>query len=38
MGTRGHPGPSKVAQEIDRALFEEALQVGHNRVFLKRET
>lgn len=33
--TRGHPGPSRVAQEIDRSRFRELLQVGHNRVFQK---
>lgn len=33
FATGGHPGPSLVAQEIDRARFEEVLQVGHNRVF-----
>jgi Methyltransferase domain len=32
-GTRGHPGPSRLAQEIDRSTFKELLQVGHNRVF-----
>jgi hypothetical protein len=31
----GHPGPSRLAQEIDRASFREILQVGHNRVFQK---
>ena len=31
----GHPGPSKVASEIDNKLFEEILSVGHNRVFKK---
>jgi cephalosporin hydroxylase len=34
--TTGHPGPSKVASEIDMDLFEEILSVGHNRVFKKR--
>ena len=34
--TAGHPGPSKVASEIDMDLFEEILSVGHNRVFKKR--
>ena len=29
----GHPGPSRVAGEIDKSLFEEILSVGHNRVF-----
>lgn len=33
FATRGHPGPSRVAQEIDRSQFREILQVGHNRVF-----
>jgi hypothetical protein len=33
--TRGHPGPSRLAEEIDRSRFNEILQVGHNRVFQK---
>jgi hypothetical protein len=33
--TAGHPGPSKVASEINLNLFEEILAVGHNRVFKK---
>ena len=33
--SNGHPGPSQVASEIDRSLFEEILSVGHNRVFRK---
>lgn len=33
--TPGHPGPSKVALEIDSNLFHEILSVGHNRVFKK---
>lgn len=33
--TAGHPGPSKVAFEIDLSLFKEILSVGHNRVFKK---
>jgi hypothetical protein len=33
--TPGHPGPSKVALEIDFNLFHEILSVGHNRVFKK---
>ncbi len=33
--TRGHPGPSRLAREIDRSRFREILQVGHNRVFQK---
>jgi hypothetical protein len=36
FATAGHPGPSKLAQEIDRQSFDEILQVGHNRVFQKR--
>lgn len=36
FATRGHPGPSKVAQEVDDKEFVEILQVGHNRVFQKR--
>jgi hypothetical protein len=35
FATRGHPGPSKVAEEISRDQFQEILQVGHNRVFQK---
>lgn len=34
-GSRGHPGPSRVAQEVDTIRFREILQVGHNRVFQK---
>ncbi len=30
---RGHPGPSRMAKEVDRSKFQEILQVGHNRVF-----
>jgi len=33
FATGGHPGPSRLAQEIDPAHFREILQVGHNRVF-----
>lgn len=33
FATRGHPGPSRLAGEIDRRRFAEILQVGHNRVF-----
>jgi predicted O-methyltransferase YrrM len=33
--TAGHPGPSKLASEIDINYFEEILSVGHNRVFKK---
>ena len=35
FATGGHPGPSKLASEIDSEKFEEILQVGHNRVFRK---
>ncbi|HEX4265693.1 MAG TPA: class I SAM-dependent methyltransferase [Verrucomicrobiae bacterium] len=35
FATAGHPGPSRLAQEIDRKQFRELLQVGHNRVFQK---
>jgi hypothetical protein len=35
FATGGHPGPSRLAEEIDRARFREILQVGHNRVFQK---
>ena len=35
FATGGHPGPSQLAQEIDRTQFREFLQVGHNRVFQK---
>lgn len=34
--TAGHPGPSKLAQEIDLTKFEEIISVGHNRVFRKK--
>ena len=37
FATGGHPGPSRVASEIDRSLFSEILQVGHNRVFQRHE-
>jgi hypothetical protein len=36
FATGGHPGPSRLASEIDRSMFQEILQVGHNRVFQKR--
>ena len=36
FATSGHPGPSRVAAEIDPAQFKEILQVGHNRVFQKK--
>jgi len=31
----GHPGPSRVASEINSNLFDEILSVGHNRIFKK---
>jgi hypothetical protein len=33
FATAGHPGPSRLATEIDRARFREILRVGHDRVF-----
>ena len=33
FATKGHPGPSRIAQQIDRKQFREILQVGHNRAF-----
>jgi hypothetical protein len=33
FATAGHPGPSRVAREIDGSQFQEILSVGHNRVF-----
>jgi len=33
FASKGHPGPSQVADEIDGASFREVLRVGHNRVF-----
>ncbi len=38
FATAGHPGPSRLAQEIRRPPFAEILQVGHNRVFQKLAT
>jgi hypothetical protein len=35
IASSGHPGPSGVASEIDSAKFQEILQVGHNRAFIK---
>lgn len=32
---KGHPGPSKAADEVDKSKFKEILKVGHNRVFQK---
>lgn len=36
FATAGHPGPSRLAEEIDPAIFLEILRVGHNRVFQKK--
>jgi SAM-dependent methyltransferase len=33
FASTGIEGPSSLAREIDRKIFEEILQVGHNRVF-----
>jgi len=33
FATAGHPGPSRVADEIGSGNFTEVLRVGHNRVF-----
>jgi hypothetical protein len=33
FATAGHPGPSRVAGEVNRNRFREILRVGHNRVF-----
>jgi hypothetical protein len=33
FATGGHPGPSRVAAEIDPSRFREVLRVGHNRVY-----
>jgi predicted O-methyltransferase YrrM len=33
--TAGHPGPSRVASEINLEIYQEFLSVGHNRVFIK---
>jgi hypothetical protein len=33
FATAGHPGPSRVAREVDETRFREILRVGHNRVF-----
>jgi hypothetical protein len=35
FATGGHPGPSRVAAEIDPSRFREVLRVGHNRAFEK---
>jgi hypothetical protein len=33
FASAGHPGPSRLASEIDSGSFREVLRVGHNRVF-----
>ena len=33
FASTGIEGPSSLAREIDRKIFEGILQVGHNRVF-----
>ncbi len=33
FSSKGHPGPSRIASEVDPGKFRELLQVGHNRVF-----
>jgi hypothetical protein len=35
FATAGHPGPSRLAAEIDTIGFREIFRVGHNRVFQK---
>jgi SAM-dependent methyltransferase len=35
FATVGHPGPSRLAQEIDGKRFREIVRVGHNRAFQK---
>jgi len=35
FATGGHPGPSRLAKEINSTQFKEILQVGHNRAFQK---
>ena len=35
FATAGHPGPSRLAGEINHPPFAEILRVGHNRVFQK---
>jgi SAM-dependent methyltransferase len=36
FATAGHPGPSRLAEEVDPTIFLEILRVGHNRVFQKK--
>jgi hypothetical protein len=33
FATAGHPGPSRLAREIDSSCFREIFSAGHNRVF-----
>ncbi|MGZ4972371.1 MAG: class I SAM-dependent methyltransferase [Limisphaerales bacterium] len=35
FATKGHPGPSRVADEVNPTQFREIMQMGHNRVFQK---
>jgi hypothetical protein len=35
FASAGHPGPSRIAAELNRSDFLEILQVGHNRVFTR---
>ena len=37
IASAGIAGPSQLAKEIDRRIFPEILQVGHNRVFQRAE-
>lgn len=37
FATGGHPGPSRLAREIEPGQFREILAVGHNRVFQRVE-
>lgn len=36
--SKGHPGPSKVADNLKSNVFYECIGVGHNRVFMRRST
>lgn len=36
FASRGHPGPSRLANEMGALGFVEVLQVGHNRIFRKK--
>ena len=37
FATAGHPGPSRVAEEVAGTSFREIIRVGHNRVFQRTE-